>query len=117
MHRVRTGRTQLPLGMRAESRAIGLPQPRAEGWRSLLSIADAMICLSNRQQDQRSAPDLALAKSVRMMRGTELSSWRRKLKKMKKEKPAHPVSVIAFGRRSSLKASRCREIPPSTTVL
>src|SRR3954469_17656467 len=102
--------------MRAESRATGLPQPQVEEWRSLLSIAGAMICLSNRQQDQQSAPDLARAKSARMMQGTELSSWRRKLNKMKKEKPAHPVSVIAFERRSSLKASRCREIPPSTTV-
>src|ERR1043165_803542 len=105
MHRARTGRIRLPLGTRAESRAIGLPRPQAEGWRILLYIAGAMICLSNRQQDQRSAPDLARAKLVRMMQGTELSSWRRKLKKMKKEKPAHPVSVIAFGRKSSLKAS------------
>jgi hypothetical protein len=76
-----------------------------------------MICLSNRQQDQQSVPDLARAKSARMMRGTELSSWRRRLKKMKKEKLAHSVLVTAFGRRSFPKASRCQEIPPSTTVL
>src|SRR3954469_9430951 len=103
--------------MKAESRAIGLPRPRVEGWRNLLSIAGEMICPSNRQRDQQSVPDLARAKSARMMRGTELSSWRRRLKNMKKEKPAHPVSVIAFGQRSSPKAARCQEIPPSTTVL
>src|ERR1043165_349852 len=116
MHRARTGRTRLPLGMRAESKAIGHPQPQAEEWKSLLSIAGVMTCLSNRQQDQQLAPDLALSKSVRMTQGTELSSWRRRLKRMKKEKPDHLVSVTAFGRRSSPKASRCRETPPSITV-
>src|ERR1043165_9436302 len=109
---------QNPAPSRHESRVKSNrpPQPQAEEWKSLLSIAGAMTCLSNRQRDQQSAPDLALAKSVRMTQGTELSSWRRRLKKMKKEKPDHLVSVTAFGRRSSPKASRCRETPPSITV-
>src|SRR3954464_15428119 len=116
MHRARAESNRPSLGMRVGSRAIGHPQPQAEEWKSQLFTAGAMICLSNRQQDQQSAPDLALAKSVRMTQGIALSSWRRKLKRMKREKLAHRVLVIAFRLRSSPKASRCRETPPSTMV-
>src|SRR3954470_23371311 len=70
-----------------------------------------MTCPSNRRQDRQSAPDLALAKSARTMQGIALSSWRRRLKRMKKEKLAHRVSVIAFGQKSSPRASRCQETP------
>src|SRR3954462_11540649 len=110
MHRARTD-SQPHLGMRVGSGAIGHPQRQAEELKSQLLTAGAMICLSNRRQDQQLAPDLALAKSVRMMQGITLSSWRRRLKKMKREKLAHRVLVIAFRLRSSPKASRCQETP------
>src|SRR3954467_108020 len=113
-HRARTGSSQPHLGMRAGSGAIGHPQRLVEESKSQLFTAGEMICPSNRRQDQQLAPDLALAKSVRMMQGIALSSWRRRLKRMKKEKLAHRVSVIAFGQKSSPRASRCRETPPST---
>src|SRR4051812_26914446 len=116
MHRARTGSSQPHLGMRAGSGAIGHPQQQAEELKSQLFIAGAMICPSNRRQDQQLVPDLALAKSARMTQGIALSSWRRRLKRMKREKLDHRVSVIAFGQRSSPKASHCRETPPSTMV-
>src|SRR3954468_11204165 len=51
---------QNPAPSRHESRVKSNrpPPPQVEGWRNLLSIAGAMICLSNRQQDQQSAPNL-----------------------------------------------------------
>src|ERR1041385_6933546 len=117
MHRARTDISPLHLDMRVGSEAIGHPQQQAEELKSQLLTAGATTCLSSRHQDQQSAPDLALTKSVRMTQGIVLSSWRRRLKRMKKERLARRVSVIAFGPRSSPKASRCREIPPSTMVL
>src|SRR3954468_12327202 len=69
MHRARTGSSQPHLGMRVGSGAIGHPQQRAEELKSQLFTAGATICPSNRRQDQQSAPNLALAKSVRMMQG------------------------------------------------
>src|SRR3954471_20914058 len=105
MHRARTGINLHRLGTTARSEAIGHPQQQAEEWKSQLLTAGAMTCRSNRRQDQQSAPDLALAKSARMTQGIALSSWRRKLRKMKKEKLAHHVLVTAFGRRDSRKAS------------
>src|SRR4051812_30482284 len=77
MHRARTDSNWPRLGMILGSRAIGHPQPQAEEWKSQLFTLGAMISLSNLQQGPQSAPDLALAKSVRMMPGTALSSWRR----------------------------------------
>src|ERR1041385_2935515 len=94
MHRARTSINPLHLGMRVWSEAIGHPQQQAEESKSQMLTAGAMTCHSNRHQDQQSAPDLALAKSARMMQGTALSSWRRRLKRMKKEKLAHHVLVI-----------------------
>src|SRR3954462_9974884 len=116
MHRDRAGNSRPRLGMTARSEAIGHPQRQAEELKSQLFIAGGMICPSNRRQDQQSAPDLALAKSVKTMQGIALSSWRRKLKTMKKEKLAHRASVTAFGRRSYPRASRCQETPPNITV-
>src|SRR3954471_4786451 len=69
MHRARTDSSQPPLSMRLGSGAIGHPQQRAEELKSQLFTAGAMICHSNRRQDQQSAPDLALAKSVRTTQG------------------------------------------------
>src|ERR1041385_2153338 len=112
MHRARTGTNPRHLGMPAKSEATA--QQQAEEWKNQLLTAGAMTCRSNRHRDQQSAPDLALAKSVRMTQGTALSSWRRRLRKMKKEKLAQRVSVIAFGRRNSPKALHCQEILPST---
>src|SRR3954465_3656423 len=83
MHRARVGNSRHHLGMTAGSGAIGHPQRQAEESRSQLFTAGEMTCLSNRRQDQQSVPGLALAKSVRMMQGIALSSWRRKLKRMK----------------------------------
>src|SRR3954471_14770334 len=68
MHRARTGSSQPHLGMRAGSGAIGHPQQQAKELKSQLFTAGAMICPSNRRQDQQLVPDLALAKSSRMMR-------------------------------------------------
>src|SRR3954471_6243277 len=116
MHRARAGSSRPHLGMTAGSGAIGHPQRQAEESKSQLFTAGEMTCPSNRRQDQQLAPDLALAKSVRTMQGIALISWRRKLKRRKREKLAHRVSVIVFGRRSSPRASRCRETPPSTMV-
>src|ERR1041385_3889766 len=116
MHRATIDSSRPRLGMKARSEAIGHPQQQAEEQRSQLLTAGAMTCLSNRRQDQQSAPDSALAKSVRMTLGIALSFWRRKLKKMRKERLARRVSVIAFGPRSFPKASRCRETPPSRMV-
>src|ERR1041385_2003937 len=112
MHRAKTSTNTHHLGMTAKSEAIARQQ--VEGWKSQLSTAGATTCRSNRHRDQQSAPDLALAKSVRMTQGIALSAWRRRLKKMKKEKLAQRVSVIAFGRRNSPKALHCQEILPST---
>src|SRR3954470_13437920 len=114
MHRAKAGHSRSHLGMTARSGAIDHLQQQAEELKSQLFTAGGMTCPSNRRQDQRSAPDLARAKSVKTMRGTALSSWRRKLKKMRKAKLAQRALVIAFGRRSSPRASRCRETPPST---
>src|ERR1041385_8300401 len=116
MHHARTDSNRPHLGTRARSEAIGHPQQQAEEQRSQLLTAGAMTCLSNRHQDQQSAPDLALAKSIRMTLGIALSSWRRKLRKMRKARLARRVSVIAFGPRSFPKASCCRETPPSIMV-
>src|ERR1041385_904671 len=112
MHRAKTSTNPRHLGMTARSEAIARQQ--AEGWKSRLLTAGAMTCRSNRHRDQQSAPNLALAKSVRMTQGIALSAWRRRLRKMKKERLARHVSVIAFGRRNSPKALHCREILPST---
>src|SRR4051812_39584867 len=117
MHRARRDINRPHLGMRVGSGAIGHPQRQAEELKSQLLTAGAMTCLSSRPQDQQSAPDLSLAKSVRMTPGIALSSWRRKLKKMKRERLARRVSVTTFGPRSFPKASRCRETHPSTMVL
>src|SRR4051812_39934038 len=117
MHRARTDSSLPHLGMRVGSGAIGHPQQQAEELKSQLLTAGAMTCLSNRHQDQQSAPDLALAKSVRMMPGIASSSWKRRLKRMKKERLARRVSFIASGPRSFPKDSRCRETLPSTMVL
>src|SRR3954464_425253 len=116
MHRARVGNSRPRPGMTARSEAIGHPQRQAEELKSQLFIAGEMTCPSNRRQDRQSAPDLALAKSVKMMQGIALSSWRRRLKRTKKEKLAQHVLVIAFGRKSSPRASRCRETPPSIMV-
>src|SRR3954470_11603304 len=116
MHRAKAGNSRPRLGMTARSEAIGHPQQQAEELRSQLFTAGGMTCHSNRRQDRQSAPDLARAKSVKTMRGIALSSWRRKLKRMKKEKLAQRALVTAFGRRSSPRASRCRETPPSITA-
>src|SRR3954465_8464822 len=91
MHRARTGTNPRHLGTRARLEAIGHPQQQAGEWKSQLSTAGAMKCHSNRRQDQQLALDLALAKSAKMMQGIALSSWRRRLRKMKKEKLAHHV--------------------------
>src|ERR1041385_8637888 len=109
MHRATTGSSRPHLGMKSRSEVIGHPQQQAEEQRSQLLTAGAMICLSNRHQDQQLAPDLALAKLARMTLGIALNSWRRKLKRMRKEGLARHVSVIAFGPRSFQKASCCRE--------
>src|SRR3954467_7509764 len=116
MHRAKAGHSRSHLGMIARSGAIGHPQQQAEELRSQLFTAGGMTCPSNRRQDRQSAPDLARAKSVKMMRGIALSSWRRRLKKMKKEKLAQHALVTAFGRKSSPRASRCRETPLSIMV-
>src|SRR3954463_14932270 len=84
MHRARAGNSRPRLGMTARSEAIGHPQRQAEELRSQLFTAGGMTCPSNRRQDRQSAPDLALAKSVKMMQGIALSSWRRRPKRMKK---------------------------------
>src|SRR3954470_21950988 len=89
MHRARAGSSRPRLSMTARSEAIGHPQRQAEELKSQLFTAGEMICPSNRRQDQQLAPDLALAKSVRIMQGIALSSWRRRLKRMKREKLAH----------------------------
>src|ERR1041385_3982409 len=117
MHRATIDSSRPRLGMKARSEVIGHPQRQAGEQKSQLLTAGAMTCLSNRHQDQQSAPDLALVKSVRMTLGIALSSWRRKLRKMRRERLARRVSVIAFGPRSFPKASRYREIHPSTMVL
>src|SRR3954462_15085990 len=106
MHRAKAGNSRSHLGMIARSGAIGHPQQPAEELKSQLFTAGGMTCLSNRPQDQQSAPDLARAKSAKMMRGIGLSSWRRKLKKMKEEKLVQRALVTAFGRRNSPRASR-----------
>src|ERR1041385_9070851 len=112
MHRATTGSGRPHLGMKARSEAIGHPQLQAEEQRSQLLTAGAMTCFSNRHQDQQSVPDLALAKSASMTLGIASSSWRRKLKRMRKERLARHVSVIAFGPRSFPKVSHCQETPP-----
>src|ERR1041385_6755998 len=117
MHRARTDSNPLHLDLRVGSEAIGHPQQQAEELKSQLLTAGATTCLSNRHQDQQSAPDLALAKLVRMMQGIGLSYWRRRLKRMKKERLARRVLVIVSGPRSFPKALRCRETRPSTMAL
>src|SRR3954471_21200026 len=106
MHRARTDNNPLHLGMRVGSEAIVHLQQQAEGSKCQLLTAGATTCLSSRHQDQQSAPGLALAKSFRTMQGIALSSRRRRLKRMKKERLARRVSVIVFGPRSFPKASR-----------
>src|SRR3954470_7973358 len=96
MHRAKAGNSRPRLGMTARSEAIGHPQQQAEELKSQLFTAGGMTCPSNRRQDRQSAPDLSRAKSVKMMQGIALSSWRRRLKKMKKEMLAQHASVIAF---------------------
>src|SRR3954469_20347646 len=61
MHRAKAGSNRSHLGMIARSGAIGHPQQQAEELKSQLFTAGGTTCLSNRRQDQRSAPDLARA--------------------------------------------------------
>src|SRR3954464_11035392 len=85
MHRAKAGNSRPRLGMTARSEAIGHLQQQAEELRSQLFTAGGMTCPSNWRQDRQLAPDLALAKSVKRTQGIASSSWRRRLKRMKKE--------------------------------
>src|SRR3954469_5221831 len=74
MHRAKAGSNRPRLGMTTRSEVIGHLQQQAEELRSQLFTAGGMTCPSNRRQDRQSAPDLALAKSVKRTQGIASSS-------------------------------------------